>query len=127
MRASAACLCAFIAFGKVLSPQFLIWLVPLVPLVRGRRGVAATALLAAALLDTLVWFPTRYFAYVYQAHLAWLVFARDLMLVALLGVLSLPAPGLRGSRWRARQPRTRRALPRSAPPPGPPRADLGAR
>jgi len=93
MRYSAACICAFVAFGKVLSPQFLIWLVPIVPLTRGRRGIAATALLAAALVDTEVWFPSRYYGYVYHQHLAWLVLVRDLLLVALLAVLSLPARG----------------------------------
>jgi hypothetical protein len=77
-------------FGKVLSPQFVIWLVPLVPMVRGRRGLAATALLGIALLDMLVWFPNRYYPYVSSGHLAWLVFARDLLLVAALAVLAVP-------------------------------------
>jgi hypothetical protein len=112
VRSVAACLCAFIAFGKVLSPQFLIWLVPIVPLVRGRRGLAADALLLAALLDTAYWFPRHYFPYVYDARLAWLVFVRDLLLVALFFVLSLPSHGLPGTRWRAHPARTRPALPR---------------
>ena len=85
VRASAASVCTFIAFGKVLSPQFLIWLIPVVPLVRGRRGVAAGALLLAALILTQVWFPFRYFrlALDFEAGLSWVLLARDLVLVAL--------------------------------------------
>jgi hypothetical protein len=90
LRYAAACVCAFIAFGKVLSPQFLLWLIPLVPLVGGRRGAAATALLTAALLLTQAWFPWRYFDYAGPFHLAWVVLLRDLVLVALLGVLAWP-------------------------------------
>jgi uncharacterized membrane protein len=89
-RYAAACVCAFVALGKVLSPQFLIWLIPLVPLVRGARGVAATCLLTAALLLTQVWFPQRYFDYVRDGRLAGVVLIRDLVLVVLLCVLALP-------------------------------------
>jgi uncharacterized membrane protein len=92
VRYAAAAVVAFIAFGKVLSPQFLIWLVPLVPLVRGRRGVAAGVLLACALVLTQLWFPFRYwdFAREFDETVSWLVLARDLLLVALLLVLTLP-------------------------------------
>jgi hypothetical protein len=90
LRYAAAAVCALVAFGKVLSPQFLIWLVPLVPLVRGRRGVLATALLTATLMLTQVWFPRRYFEYVHTFRLAGVVLARDLVLVALFVVLAWP-------------------------------------
>jgi uncharacterized membrane protein len=92
VRYSAACVAAFIAFGKVLSPQFLIWLLPLVPLVRGRRGLAASAVLAVALVLTQLWFPYRYWrlALHQDAIATWLVFARDLVLVALVVVLARP-------------------------------------
>jgi len=89
-RHAAAAVTAFIAFGKVLSPQFLVWLIPLVPLVRGRRGLAAGGLLTAALLLTQVWFPQRYWGYADDGRLAGVVLARDLVLVALLGVLAWP-------------------------------------
>jgi hypothetical protein len=101
-RYAAACVCAVVAFGKVFSPQYLIWLVPLVPLVRGRRGVAAAGLLAAALLATQVWFPRRYWNYVEGFDLAWVVLARNLLVVALLAVLSFPE-GVPW-RWPARAP-----------------------
>ncbi len=83
-------MCAFVAFDKVLSPQYLLWLIPLVPLVRGARGAAATGLLTAAFVLTQVWFPERYFDYALHFHLAGVVLLRDLVLVALLAVLALP-------------------------------------
>jgi hypothetical protein len=87
--ACAASLAAFVALGKVLSPQFLIWLVPVVPLVRGTRGLQASALLGAALVLTQIWFPFRYWDYVngFQPTASWLVLARDVALVLLVAVL----------------------------------------
>ena len=92
VRWSAAALVAFVALGKVLSPQFLIWLAPIVPLVAGRRGIRAAALLALALVLTQLWFPTRYWelALEFQPLASGLVLARDLVLVALLVVLVRP-------------------------------------
>jgi uncharacterized membrane protein len=92
LRYAAASVCAFIAFGKVLSPQFLLWLIPLVPLVRGRRGLVATALLTTALVLTQAWFPRDYWAYALEFQRAGLVLARNLALVALVAVLVWPAP-----------------------------------
>ncbi len=93
VRWSAAALVAFVALGKVLSPQFLIWLVPVVPLVAGLRGLRASALLAGSLVLTQLWFPSRYWELVRELDplSSALVLARDLVLVALLVVL------LRGS------------------------------
>jgi hypothetical protein len=90
VRYTAAALCAFIALGKVLSPQFLIWLIPIVPLVRGRRGLWASALLAAALVLTQVWFPFRYFrlALHFESGVSWVLLARDLVLVAMTVLLT---------------------------------------
>ena len=92
VRWSAAALVAFVALGKVLSPQFLIWLAPVVPLVAGRRGLRASALLALALVLTQLWFPARYWelALEFDPLASSLVLARDLVLVALLVVLVRP-------------------------------------
>jgi Glycosyltransferase family 87 len=97
VRASVAAVCVFVAFGKVLSPQYMIWLIPLVPLVRGRRGIAAGALLAAALLLTQLWFPKLYWNLVFGfgEYESALVLARDLVLVALAALLVWPQTSTR--------------------------------
>jgi hypothetical protein len=87
LAASAASVVGFVAFAKVLSPQFLIWLIPLVPLVLGRIGVLASTLLAAALVTTQLFFPYRYWSVVALESPAWLVLVRDALLVALFAVL----------------------------------------
>jgi Glycosyltransferase family 87 len=103
--ASVAAVCVFVTFGKVLSPQFLIWLVPLVPLVRGWRGLSASGLLLLALVLTQIWFPFRYFrlALDFEPSMTWLLLVRDLVLVALsvlllLGLRHRDSNGLTGRR-----------------------------
>jgi Glycosyltransferase family 87 len=115
VRYSAACVAAFIALGKVLSPQFLIWLLPFVPLVRGRRGMLASAVLALALVLTQLWFPFHYWdlALRLDRRASWLVFARDLVLVGLVLVLAIPRPAR--SRNSSHVPSADRTRP--APPP----------
>jgi uncharacterized membrane protein len=106
--AAAAVVSALVAFDKVLSPQYLIWLVPFVLLVRGERGLVAGGLLFLALGLTQTWFPWHYWplALDHAAPWSWYLLARDLSLVALAGVLSL-GPGFAGRR--AGWPAARRA------------------
>jgi uncharacterized membrane protein len=85
--AAAASVAAFMAFGKVFSPQFMMWLIPLVPLVRSR---IAPLLLAAALVLTQLWFPAHYWPLTtLHPRESWLLLARDLAVVALVVALYL--------------------------------------
>jgi uncharacterized membrane protein len=90
VTAAAAAVVAYIAFNKVFSPQYLIWLVPLVPLVRGRRGLIASVLLGIAIVMTQIWEPYTYGRLLRpnpDATISWLIVVRDLIVVALLAVL----------------------------------------
>ena len=92
VRDCAAVVAAQLALGRVLSPQFVLWLVPLVPLVAGRRGRTAGVLLALALVATQLWFPDLYRDYVNErgaAETAYLL-ARNALLLGVLVVLVAP-------------------------------------
>ena len=67
IRFSAATLAAFIGFGKVFSPQYLLWIIPFVPLVPRRRGLCAIGEVGLASLLTAFVFPRHFIA---LTHLA---------------------------------------------------------
>lgn len=110
--AAAATVCALVAFDKVLSPQYLIWLVPFVALVRGGLGLTVGALVVVALALTQTWFPTHYWSLALQraSPWSWYLLVRDLALVTLAVVLALQLSRARGSAGgRERWPAARRA------------------
>ena len=79
-------------YGKVFSLQFLICLFPLVPRVRGRRGLWASGLFFTALVLTQLWFPGRYWslATFLASTQSGELFARDVAVLALAVVLVWP-------------------------------------
>ena len=90
--ASAAVVVTYVVFSKVFSPQYLLWLVPLVLLTGGRRGLRASVLLLAILGVTQVFEPYHYVEY-FHMRSTWLslvVFARNLLVVGLLVLLVWP-------------------------------------
>jgi hypothetical protein len=81
----AATSLSLLVAGKVLSPQFLVWILPSVLLVRGRYGWACTWIAVAALLLTQAYFPTRYWELVaLQPAEMGILIARDAVLICLL-------------------------------------------
>jgi uncharacterized membrane protein len=104
---SLAAVAAFAALGKVLSPQYMLWLVPLGALAFAWRLHALAASTAAALVLTQLEFPARYFDLVDRDALpVVLVAARNLVL---LGVVLLTLRALRA-------PRQEELLDRDRPP-----------
>jgi hypothetical protein len=88
VTAGVAAVTAYVIFGRVLSPQYLVWLFPLVPLLAGPTGVAATGLLFAACALTMTWFPGRFFHLMAVSQVSWFVLARNILLVALFVVVA---------------------------------------
>jgi hypothetical protein len=96
LAACTATTVAMLVGGKVLSPQFLVWLLPVGFLVAGRFGALSFGLTAAAMLLTLAYFPHRYWDLVdLDAFPIGLLVLRDLCLIALLAAC-WPRPSIAG-------------------------------
>jgi hypothetical protein len=98
-RYAAALILAFMLGSKVLSPQYAIWLLPLVPLgAGGAPGLVLCATLVAACYLTTQVFPVHYGDLLnLRSPGPELLFARNLLLVLLWGLLLL-LPGDAASR-----------------------------
>jgi len=91
---AAATMVALTVTGKVLSPQYMIWLLPVAVLVPGRYGRAALATMVAAMLLTQTFFPLNYWDLVgLHPHEIALLAVRNLTLIGLL-VLCWPRTSL---------------------------------
>lgn len=99
-RGAVAALLAFVALNRVLSPQYLLWLLPLAPLAYA-RGLRAPALaIAAAAVLTHVEFPSRYFDLVAgDPALIALVAVRNVLLVTALALVLRPRAAGAPARW----------------------------
>jgi hypothetical protein len=86
--ASTAAITGFLAFNKFISPQYLVWLIPLVLLLPGATGLVATGLVAASLVLAQIWF--FHYSRVFELdRITWLVVLRDAALLALYVLLVL--------------------------------------
>ncbi len=91
---AAATMVALTVTGKVLSPQYMIWLLPVTVLVPGRYGRAALVTMVAAMLLTQTFFPLNYWDLVrLHPHEIMLLILRNLTLIGLL-VLCWPRASL---------------------------------
>lgn len=94
IAACAAVVAVYIVFSKVFSPQYDLWLIPLVLLVSGRRGLRASVLLLVILGVTQIFEPYHYVDYFRMSTpwVAYVVFLRNMLVVGLLGLLVWPQP-----------------------------------
>ena len=89
LRFSAAAVLAFIVFGKVLSPQYMIWLFPFMAVLDGCTGSVARKIFLLACLTTAMIYPGPGFAMVleHQVGPILLLNLRNALLIWLFGTL----------------------------------------
>ena len=88
VRASTAAVLAFVLLGKVFSPQFLIWLIPLAPLLGGSLALFGSAVVGAAAVFTRLYFPGQWRDLIrFEATPTALLVIRNGLLLCLLAAL----------------------------------------
>ena len=93
LRYAAAAVLALIVAGKVLSPQYIVWLLPFVSALGGPAGGSARALFLGACIATGVEYMTSRQLLSFQLWAILALNARNAMLVALLIILLRDRPG----------------------------------
>jgi hypothetical protein len=111
--ACAAALALDVALGKVLSPQYVIWLIPALAVIAAIAGARPVAGLAVVLVLTQLYYPGMYKRFVgpFEPAATLAVLERNVALLAI-------ALSLAWTTWRLAVPRARRLDPRSDPAPG---------
>ena len=89
LLASAAAVVGFVVFGKVFSPQYLVWVAAVTPLALGRvRVFALSATVVVALLTRYI-YDDGYNDLLQAGRTSWVMFARNVVLFALFCSLVL--------------------------------------
>jgi hypothetical protein len=89
LLAAAAAVVGFVAFGKVLSPQYLVWVAAAVPLALGRFRLFALAGTVAACRLTRYIYVDGYDDLLRAGQVSWVMLARNIILVAIFCSLLL--------------------------------------
>ncbi len=125
VRGATTAVLTFVVLGKVFSPQFLLWLVPLVALVGGTLALAGCAAVGAAIVLTRAYFPGHWVGVIrLEAGPTSYLVARDVVLLALLAAMlvvfartpTATSPSLQPkgrARWSWRRPLRRGPAPES--------------
>jgi hypothetical protein len=102
LRHAGAAVLAFVVCGKVLSPQYLIWLVPFVTVLQGWTGQAARVIFLLACAATTFVYPLAIaHLLAFESGTIAVLNLRNLMLVALFLLLLFGPGGHQGERPRA--------------------------
>jgi len=84
--ATTAAVTGFLVFNRFVSPQYVVWLIPLVLLLPGATGLAAVGLVGVSLVLAQIWF--FHYSHLFQLEgISWLVVARNALLLALYVLL----------------------------------------